>query len=82
MDDLFSLADAGKIKYSTVLDFSMYLTEEYHVLPWEVAKSKFVPMLLLLTPTNDPYLADSFQVIYQSKRYKLLSNGTVIFTYM
>ncbi|XP_036146513.1 glutamyl aminopeptidase-like isoform X2 [Monomorium pharaonis] len=61
LDDLFSLADAGKIEYSSVMDLSMYLTEEYHVLPWTVAKSKFKSILSLLTSMNDPVLLQLFK---------------------
>ncbi|KYN43680.1 Glutamyl aminopeptidase [Trachymyrmex septentrionalis] len=61
LDDLFSLAEAGEIEYDTVLNISMYLTEEYHCLPWAVAKSKLITIYTLLTSSTEPFIANTFQ---------------------
>ncbi|KAG5331089.1 AMPE aminopeptidase, partial [Acromyrmex charruanus] len=61
LDDLFSLAETGEIEYDTVLNISMYLTEEYHCLPWAVAKSKLMTIYTLLTSSAEPFIASTFQ---------------------
>ncbi|XP_039305281.1 glutamyl aminopeptidase-like isoform X2 [Solenopsis invicta] len=61
LDDMFSLADAGKIEYNIVMELSQYLSEEYNVLPWAVAKSKFMAIVPLLTSMNELYFADLFK---------------------
>ncbi|EGI70560.1 Glutamyl aminopeptidase [Acromyrmex echinatior] len=61
LDDLFSLAEAGEIEYDTVLNITMYLTEEYHCLPWAVAKSKLMTIYTLLTSSADPFISSTFQ---------------------
>ncbi|KAL0132491.1 hypothetical protein PUN28_000323 [Cardiocondyla obscurior] len=61
LDDLFSLADAAELEYDIVMDVIMYLTEEYHALPWTVVKSKLMTMYKLLASTNENHLVESFQ---------------------
>lgn len=63
LDDMFSLAEAGEIEYNTVLNISMYLTEEHHSLPWAVAKSKLMTIYTLLTSSTEPFIANTFQVM-------------------
>lgn len=84
LDDMFSLADAGQLEYNIVLNISEYLTEEYHALPWMVAKSKFMAINTLLASSSELYNGEQFQAIYQLKRYKLLFDAVakVIFTHI
>ncbi|XP_028045976.2 glutamyl aminopeptidase [Monomorium pharaonis] len=61
LDDMFSLADAGQIEYNTVMDISTYLSEEYHALPWAVAKLNFMTMHTLLKSSTISHLANTFK---------------------
>lgn len=72
LDDIFSLADAGEIDYDIVMDICTYLIEEYHALPWAVARSKFMTMHTLLTSATEPYIANTFQAIYQIKALQII----------
>ncbi|GLG95614.1 Aminopeptidase N, partial [Gryllus bimaculatus] len=48
LDDAFSLADAGLLRYEIALEGTRYLRQETEYIPWHVATSKFKKLLRLL----------------------------------
>ncbi|PNF17921.1 hypothetical protein B7P43_G02198 [Cryptotermes secundus] len=49
LDDIFSLAEAGRVSYSLAMDMTRYLTSETEYIPWKVASTKFNKFDVLLT---------------------------------
>jgi hypothetical protein len=49
LDDIFSLAEAGRVSYSLAMDMTRYLTSETEYIPWKVASNKFNKFDALLT---------------------------------
>jgi hypothetical protein len=48
LDDVFSLAEAGRVRYNLAMDMTRYLTSETEYVPWKVASTKFNKLETLL----------------------------------
>jgi glutamyl aminopeptidase len=49
LDDIFSLAEAGRVSYGLAMDMTRYLSSETEYVPWRVASTKFNKLETLLT---------------------------------
>ncbi|XP_049950895.1 glutamyl aminopeptidase-like isoform X1 [Schistocerca serialis cubense] len=72
LDDAFSLAAAGQLRYETALELTRYLSNETEYVPWVVATTHFTKMFHLLQGSDEAhgllkvYLQEQIEDVYNS----------------